>query len=163
VTGGCGPCGTPVTSDARYCSACGSPVGDQPAAGRSAGRSEQTRRRWARRHGTRAWPIAGGVAVLIGFGVVLVAGGLGGGGSSSNGPVLSSGVGASAWPAGVETGFLAACSRADPPTQNYCGCALEHVEAHFSVSAYLPLAQQVSPGGQAPDGLRRVEAACDRR
>ena len=164
VTGGCGRCGAPVTGDARYCRACGNPVGDSSAAGRRGGRSEQTRRRWARPHGTRSWLVVGGVAVLVGLGILLVTGGLGiGGGSSSNGPVLSSGVGASAWPAGVETGFLAVCGRSDPPTQSYCGCALEHVEAHFSVSAYLPLAQQVSPGGQAPDSLRRVELGCDRR
>lgn len=78
----------------------------------------------------------------------------GGGGSSS--------VAADAhlWPASVETAFLADCGRTNPPRENYCGCALDRVEAHVSEPAYLPLAQQFDTTGTVPQTIRSLEAPC---
>lgn len=133
VTGACPQCGTPAAGGARYCSVCGEPVGDPARA--LAGTAAAARGSRGRPH--RQAFLLGAVAAIVTLGILVAAVRLlaGGGGSSS--------VAADAhlWPASVETASLADCGRTNPPQENYCGCALDRVEAHVSEPAYRPLAQ----------------------
>jgi len=126
---------------------------------------DELRWRWSQPHDRRRLLVAGAVAVLVVVAIVFASVRLSsGGGSSSAGIGLSSGsssgTGASLWPAGVATGFLADCARAHSNDQSFCGCALSHVEAHVASTAYVAMIPQITTSGTVPLSVTHLEAGC---
>jgi len=133
VTGACPQCGTPAAGGARYCSVCGEPVGDPARA--LAGTAAAARGSRGRPH--RQAFLLGAVAAIVTLGILVAAVRLLAGAADPRAWPLTRISGPPAWrlrpwPTG---------GRTNPPQENYCGCALDRVEAHVSEPAYRPLAQ----------------------
>lgn len=125
---------------------------------------DELRWRWSQPHDRRRLLLVGAVAVLVVVAIVFASVRLFSGAESSSGISLSngssSGTGASLWPAGVATGFLADCDRDHSNDQSFCGCALSHVEAHVASTAYVTMIPQITTTGTVPPSVGQLEAAC---
>jgi len=150
MTAVCARCGASLADDARFCSGCGNRASESGIRPPVPAFADGARPGLP---GHRRAFVLGSVATLLVLGLVIVGVRLlASGGRSASQPS------AAAWPASVATAFLADCGRTNSQRENYCECALETVEEHFSEPAYL--AQQVQATGQLPESVRRVEAPC---